>query len=229
MTIIIPSKNEGNNLYHTISSISSQIMGQGLRVIIADISDEQKSLDIISQIQIDFKYSLNIEVIKGGYPAYGRYMGAKLATTPYILFLDADIILFDKRVLQNTLSKTDNLTTVTFITDYGYNWIYKLFTSTQRLMKYFGSSFAIGGFQLFNTEIYKKVGEYNPKHVFAEDYYVSNKIFSSTFTIHKTKGVYTSARRFVNKGLFYMIILMLKCWFNRNNEEFYLKSHGYWD
>jgi len=39
--------------------------------------------------QAEFKYSLNIEVIKGGFPAKARLEGSKLATTPYILFLDA--------------------------------------------------------------------------------------------------------------------------------------------
>jgi len=70
-----------------------------MKVIIADCSDDEESLDIIKQIQIDFKYSLNIEVIPGGYPAYGRYMGAKLVTTPYVLFLDADVFLYNNMVL----------------------------------------------------------------------------------------------------------------------------------
>ena len=200
-----------------------------MRVIIADCSDEQESLGIIKQIQIDFKYSLNIELIKGGYPAYGRYMGAKLVKTPYVLFLDADVFLYNNTVLYQTVHNTKQLSTVKFITDPGYNWIYDIFTFAQKIMKLFGSSFAIGGFQLFKTEAYRYAGEYNPDQVFAEDYYISNKIWSKLFTIHNIDGIYTSARRFKNKGLFYMIILMLKCWVNRNNPQFYLKSHNYWD
>jgi len=229
LTIVIPSKNEGMNLYHCISSIASQVMGQGLRIIIADCSDERKSFDVLAEIKRDFKYSLNIEIIEGGYPAYGRKSGADLVKTPYVLFMDADIILLDRRVLVDCLNKTSHLTTVTFSTDYGYNWIYGVFTSAQRVMKFFGDTFAIGGFQLFRTEIYNYTGGYNPNHVFAEDYYVSNKIHSQFFNIHKTKGVYTSARRFKNKGLFYMLGLMIKCWFNRRNESFYIKSHNYWN
>lgn len=217
------------NLYHTVSSISSQVLCQGIKVIIADCSDEEKSLNTINQILVDFKYSLNIQIIKGGYPAYGRYAGAKLVETPFILFMDADIILMDRKVIYETLYKTKHLTTVNFTTDFGFNWIYSVFTKTQKIMKFFNSTFAIGGYQLFSTEIYKATGGYNPKHIFAEDYYVSNKIHSQFFTIHNTSGVYTSARRFEKKGLFYMIKLMLKCWFNRNNEEFYMKSHGYWN
>ena len=204
-------------------------MGYGMRVIIADCSDDQESLDIIKQIQIDFKYSLNIEVIKGGYPAYGRYMGAKLVTTPYVLFLDADVFLYNNTVLYQTVHNTKQLSTIKFETDKGYNWIYVIFTFVQKIMKFFGSSFAIGGFQLFKTEAYRHAGEYNPDHIFAEDYYISNKIWAPLFTIHSISGVYTSARRFKNKGLFYMISLMLKCWINKNNLEFYKHHHNYWN
>lgn len=204
-------------------------MAHGVKVIIADCSDDEESLRVIEKIKNHFRYSLDIQVIKGGYPAYGRYMGAKLVTTPYVLFMDADVFLLNKKVLYHTAHNTKQLSTVKFETDKGYNWIYNVFTFVQRLMKFFGSSFAIGGFQLFKTESYRYAGEYNPDQVFAEDYYISNKIWSKMFTIHSIPGIYTSARRFKNKGLFYMISLMLKCWLNRNNQKFYLKSHGYWD
>ena len=229
LTIVIPSKNEGMNLYHTVSSIASQYQIEGIRVIIADCSDQFGSIHILNEAISNFKHKLNIELIEGGYPAYGRYVGAKLVETPYILFLDADIILIDRKVLYDTVHKTTHLTSVQFHTDPGYNWIYKIFYTIQKMMKFFGSSFAIGGFQLFRTDIYNYTGGYNPKHMFAEDYYVSNKIHSQFFTLHNTKGVYTSSRRFRKKGLFYMVTLMFKCWLNRNNETFYMKSHGYWN
>jgi hypothetical protein len=139
------------------------------------------------------------------------------------------VFLYNKNVIYDVVKNTKHLSTVTFSTDKGYNWIYKVFTFSQRVMKLFGSSFAIGGFQLFKTEAYRYAGEYNPDQVFAEDYYISNKIQSSLFSIHNIDGVYTSARRFKNKGLFYMLSLMLKCWVNRNNPNFYLKSHGDWN
>jgi glycosyltransferase involved in cell wall biosynthesis len=229
VTIVIPSKNEGTNLYTTVSYISLQHRIAGVKVIIADCSHDEQSLKIVKKVKSHFKYSLNVEVIPGGYPAYGRYHGAKLVETPYVLFLDADVFLYNKNVIYDVVKNTKHLSTVTFSTDKGYNWIYKVFTFSQRVMKLFGSSFAIGGFQLFKTEAYRYAGEYNPDQVFAEDYYISNKIQSSLFSIHNIDGVYTSARRFKNKGLFYMLSLMLKCWVNRNNPNFYLKSHGYWN
>lgn len=229
LTVVIPSKNEGITLYECVSHLSKQKGIEGTRVIIADISDELESLKYIHKLRTDFRYSLDIEVIKGGYPAYGRYAGGRLVKTPYVLFLDADIMIKDNSLIETVLKETKQLSTVTLVTDKGYNWIYNIFNITQRIMKFFGSSFAIGGFQLFRTDVYRHTGEYVPEHKFAEDYYVSNKIWSPLFYIHKTNGVYTSSRRFKNKGVFYMITLMIKCWFNRNNPEFYKKSHNYWD
>ncbi len=228
ITIVIPSKNESRTLYDCVYNISKQKGIEGTKVIIADISNDKESLEFIKRSQTDFNHCLNIETIKGGYPAEGRYNGAKLVTTPYILFLDADILLYDNRVIIDTLLKTKHLTTVNFVTDYGFNWIYNIFFTLQKIMRFFGSSFAVGGFQLFKTDVYKYTGGYDPTHVFAEDYYVSNKVWSKLFTLHRTNGVYTSSRRFKNKGLLYMVTLMVRCWINRNNPEFYKKSHGYW-
>ena len=105
LTIVIPCKNEGNNIYHTISSIASQDLIEGTRIIIADISDEFGSIHVLSQAVSNYRYKLNIEVIEGGYPAYGRYVGAKLVETPYVLFLDADIIFFDKKLIIININK----------------------------------------------------------------------------------------------------------------------------
>lgn len=228
LTIVIPSKNEKRTLYDCIYNISKQKNIEGTKIIIADISNDKESLDFIRRIESDFRYSLSIEVIKGGYPAYGRFVGGQIVKTPYVLFLDADILIHQKDLLINVLKETKHLSTVTISTEKSYNWVYKIFNTTQKIMKFFGSSFAVGGFQLFRTDIYRFAGEYNPNHLFAEDYYISNKIYPGFFTIYNTDGVYTSSRRFRNKGIFYMIFLMIKCWLNRNNENFYLKSYDYW-
>ena len=114
LTIVIPSKNEGRTLYDCVYNISKQNFIAGTKIIIADISDDEQSINFIKRLQLDFSLSLDIKVIKGGYPAKGRYEGGKLVKTPYVLFLDADVFLTDKNVLMETLSKTKHLTSVTF-------------------------------------------------------------------------------------------------------------------
>jgi glycosyltransferase involved in cell wall biosynthesis len=93
ITIVIPCKNENENIYECIGFIAKQVGCTGTKVIIADISDDEQSLWWVWKAQTEYKYSLNIEVIKGGFPAKARLEGSKLVTTPYILFLDADIML----------------------------------------------------------------------------------------------------------------------------------------
>jgi len=226
LTIVIPCKNEKDNIYECIGFIAKQVGFAGTRVIIADTSDEQDSLDFLQYTENNYRYSLNIELIKGGFPAKARLEGSKLVTTPYVLFLDADIMLQNKSILGECLAYNTDLVTVPFQTETGFNWIFRLFDIQQRMSNWLGTPFAIGGFQLWKTEAYWKTGGYDETHMFAEDYWVSQK--AENMVIHKTKGVWTSARRFKNKGFFYMFLISIKCYINRNNTEFFKHHHQYW-
>ena len=226
LTIVIPCKNEKDNIYECIGFIAKQVGFAGTRVIIADTSDEEDSLNFLQYTEDNYRYSLNIELIKGGFPAKARLEGSKLVTTPYVLFLDADIMLQNKSLLGECLAYDTDLVTVPFQTETGFNWIFRLFNIQQQLSNLLGTPFAIGGFQLWKTDAYWKTGGYDETHLFAEDYWVSQK--AEKMVIHKTKGVWTSARRFKNKGFFYMFLLSIKCYINRNNTEFFKKHHNYW-
>jgi len=227
LTIVIPCKNERDNIYECIGFIAKQVGFAGTKVIIADTSDEADSLNFLQYTKDDYRYSLNIELIKGGFPAKARLEGSKLVTTPYILFLDADIMLLNKSLLGECIAYNTDLVTVPFQTEKGFNWIFRLFDIQQRLSNWIGTPFAVGGFQLWKTESYWKTGGYDETHLFAEDYWVSQK--TDKMIIHNTKGVWTSARRFKNKGFFYMFILSIKCYINRNNTEFFKNHQNYWN
>jgi glycosyltransferase involved in cell wall biosynthesis len=229
ITIVIPSKNESRILYDCIYNISKQTDISGTRIIIADVSDNEESLQYIRRLESDFKYSLNIEVIKGGYPSQGRLAGSLLVKTPYVLFLDADIFLTNKDILMECMKYQKDLITVPFYTDYPYRWVFRMFDMFQTISSLLGTPFAVGGFQLWNTETYWKVGGYNPEELFAEDYSISQKVKSKNFKVVKVKGTYTSSRRFKSKGVLWMFYIMIKSHLNRNNPKFFLQTHGYWD
>jgi glycosyltransferase involved in cell wall biosynthesis len=229
LTIVIPSKNESRTLYDCIYNISKQTHIAGTRIIIADISDQDESLQYIKRIESDFKYSLNIEVIKGGYPAYGRLEGSKLVNTPYMLFLDADIFLTNKDILMECMKYQKDLITVPFYTDYPYRWVFRMFDLFQFKSQVLGTPFAVGGFQLWRTDAYWSVGGYNEKELFAEDYSISQKVNTKNFKVVRIKGTYTSSRRFKSKGVLWMFYIMIKSYFNRNNPKFFLQTHGYWN
>ena len=226
LTIVIPCKNERDNIYECIGFIAKQVGFAGTKVIIADTSDTAESLEWVYKTQLHFRNKLDIRIIEGGFPAKARLEGSKLVDTPYILFLDADIMLFDKCVLLECLGYQTDLVTVPFQTEKGFNWIFRLFDIQQRISNWIGTPFAVGGFQLWKTEAYWKTGGYDETHLFAEDYWVSQK--AESMKIHNTNGVWTSARRFKKKGFLYMFILSIKCYINRNNTNFFKNHQNYW-
>jgi hypothetical protein len=229
LTIVIPSKNEGITLYECVCYIAGQNDIEGTKVIIADVSDDELSLKYIKNIITDYKYTLDLEVVKGGYPAQGRLNGSKLVKTPYMLFLDSDIMLTHRNNVKDILQYDKDLLTVTFITDIKWDWVFRMFDLFQWISTLLGTPFAVGGFQLWKTETYWKLGGYNPEELFAEDYSISQKVKPNNFKVHRTDYVYTSPRRFENKGVLWMFKIMIKSYLNRNNPEFFKKSHGYWD
>jgi glycosyltransferase involved in cell wall biosynthesis len=226
ITIVIPCKNEMDNIYECIGFIAKQMGFEGTKVIIADTSNTAESLEWLYKTKLHFRNQLDIRIIEGGFPAKARLEASKLVDTPYILFLDADIMLQNKFVLGECLAYNTDLVTVPFQTEKGFNWIFRLFDIQQRISNWIRTPFAVGGFQLWKTQAYWKTGGYDETHLFAEDYWVSQK--AESMKIHNTKGVWTSARRFKNKGFFYMFILSIKCYINRNNTDFFKNHQNYW-
>ena len=233
LTVVIPSKNEGETLYMALLHLNYQQGIEGTRVIVADSSTEESSKDWIKHSQKVLK-NLRIETVEGGYPAKARLEGSKLVTTEYLLFLDADMWLWEKGLIERTIKEADkknrDLVTTTVETDPPYNPVYWLFYLSQLFSQWLlRNPFAIGGFQLWRTGAYWKLGGYNPEELFAEDYSLSRRVEPGRFKVLRREGVYTSARRFKNKGVLWMVAVMVRSYLNRNNPEFFRKTHGYWD
>jgi glycosyltransferase involved in cell wall biosynthesis len=227
LTIVIPSKNEGDNIIKVLDLIMKQ--SRHFRIIIADSSDDNQSEKILKEYKN--KWPNHIQIIEGGLPAVARNKGADQVKTPYILFLDADIYLKDKHLISNCLKliikKDYDLLTCKLRSEDGkYNWIWKLFEITQWVSS-ISKPFAVGGFMLFKTESFNKLGRFNNEDKIAEDYHLSSKVNPKKFKVANF-FIYTPSRRFKTKGLWYMIKLLIICWWNRNNDSFYKKDYNYW-
>lgn len=224
LTVVIPCKNEGKGVIDVIKLIREQI---DCHIVIADSSDDQGSILLLKKYSSIYK---GILIVKGGLPSTARNNGAKAVTTPYILFIDADTYIFNPFLIQGCLDvallgKYD-LVTCKFKTDRSYAWIYRIFDIVQWFTS-FTRPFALGGFMLFKTETFNKLGGFNEEDKVAEDYRLSSKIKPKKFKI--VDGyVYTPGRRFDKKGVWYMIKLMWKSWINRNNDEFFKHDQNYW-
>jgi len=227
ITIVIPCKNENQIINKTLTLLNYQKNIPGTKVVVADISDDGTTYELESRTNDLF----DLKIVQGGLPARARNNGAKLANTPYILFLDADVFITDKMLLTNVvetiINKDMDLLTTRFRTTTGeYDYTYKIFDIIQKIIKPI-TPFSLGGFMLVKSDVYKRYGGFNEEVNVAEDYIFSKQIRPNKF--HITKHiVFTTPRRFKNKGTFYMTILMFRCFLNRNNIEFFINDNKYW-
>jgi glycosyltransferase involved in cell wall biosynthesis len=227
LTIVIPCKNEGPIIKRTLKYLNSQHGLSNVNVIIADSSDDNGQTSMAIQMEVGI--SIKISVIPGGLPAVARNLGADSAATKYVLFLDADIYLRDPYLLLNIVNQMEldgaELGTCKIRTDDSYSLAYMFFDVFRWLISH-KTPFAVGGFMLFNREAFNRIGRFNEEDLIAEDYHISKKIHPSRFRVYP-EVAYTTPRRFQKKGLFYMVKIMLDCWFNRDNEEFYKRDYKY--
>jgi glycosyltransferase involved in cell wall biosynthesis len=227
LTIVIPCKNEGSLVIGTLKLINWQ--SEDYRVIIADSSDN--AYDILLLRDYVDRHSDRVMIVEGGLPSVARNRGFELVDTPYVLFLDADIHIKQNdlivKCLDSMLNGGYDLLTCKFKTlDGKWDWVYGIFNVVQWVISKSGP-FALGGFMLFRVDAFKKLGGFNEEDKIAEDYHISSKVRPSKFKIENLH-VYTPSRRFEKKGLWYMIRLMVLCWWNRNNNEFFKKDFNYW-
>lgn len=227
ITIVIPCKNEGKLVIETLEYILSQ--SEDFRIVVADSSTEEDSILLLKKYQK--KHKNQIKIVEGGFPSIARNLGFAVVDTPYVLFLDADIHIKEDDLIVKCLDKMVaggyDLMTCKFRTlDGRWNWVYRIFN----IVQWFSSKtspFALGGFMLFRAEAFKKLGGFNNEDKIAEDYHVSSKIAPNKFRVENL-FVYTPSRRFEKKGLGYMMKLMVMCWWNRNNDDFFKKDFNYW-
>lgn len=226
LTIVIPCKNEGLGLSATLTEILAY--HDECNIVIADSSTDN-TLEYLDKF--NFSTNKNIKVVKGGLPSIARNNGFKEVKTPYVLFLDADMDISKvplKQMVAAMINRDIKLATCNITTwNLKYALIYKVFDLVQWIIS-FKTPFAVGGFMLFNSQYFKELGGFNEEDRFAEDYHLSMKVKPKWFKIFNYYA-YTSDRRFKNKGFWYMAKLMVRCWFNRNNDDFYKKDYKYWD
>jgi glycosyltransferase involved in cell wall biosynthesis len=228
LTIVIPCKNEKEVVSKTLDILNYQTNIRGVKVIVCDSSDDEYTNLLLFNKP---EYNFELKITDGGLPSIARNNGFKLVSTPYVLFMDADIFLLDSEVLSKTVSKIQNedldLVSVRFRTTNGdYNYVYKVFNVLQKLSMFI-SPFCLGGFMLTKTSKFIEIGGFDEEVKIAEDYVYSKQIKRNKFKIQDGL-IYTLPRRFHNKGLWYMTKLMIGSVLNTNNKEYFKDSKSYW-
>lgn len=230
ITIVVPCKNEENYIHHLLDSLRLQGIGN-TRIIIADCSTDNTR----RMIKVHSSF-LNVEIIDGGPVSIAKNNGARLATTPYILFIDADVRFFKDTVIQDAVSKmeTNNLDLVGLnIKCYDNNKRaiigFTIFNIINHTLKYF-SPFAVGAFMLTRRDKFEEFGGFPEKFSTSEDYFLSRMYSPKKFRIIKHHFGQDS-RRFKKMGYFGMGWYLIKNFINRNNKAYWdrLDSSKYWN
>jgi glycosyltransferase involved in cell wall biosynthesis len=233
LTIVIPTYNEGKYIARTLYAIASQSGTHKIKIIIADAksTDNTRTLAEVN----GFELGLNLKVIDGGLPAVGRNAGAKLATTHYILFLDADVTFTHRYAIKEALDEMVNGKYEMLGTTPVYKGEFDIRASIMfglnKYVTWFLSKtepFAIGGFTMVNRQVFNSLGGYDEKAKQSEDWLLSKKISPKKFKLIP-ELITQDNRRFKRYGYFSMVKLLYNNWRNRNNTKYFYEDQGYWD
>ena len=230
ITIVVPCKNEENYIHHLLDSLRSQNIGN-TRIIIADCSS-----DNTRQVIRDNSTGLNIEIIEGGPVSTAKNNGAKLVTTPYILFIDADVRFFKDTAISDSVDIIESndldligLNIKSYDNDLLASIGFTIFNVINHVLKYF-SPFAIGAFMLTRRDKFEELGGFPEKTVTSEDYFLSRMYSPKKFKI-VNHHFGQDSRRFKKMGYFGMATYLIKNFINRNNKQYWdkLDSSKYWN
>jgi glycosyltransferase involved in cell wall biosynthesis len=229
ITIVVPCKNEENYIAYLLMHLRNQLIGS-TRIIIADCSTDN-TREVIQAT----KGRLNVEVIDGGPVSIAKNRGAKLVTTPYILFIDADVRFFKDNVIRDAVNEIESknldligLNIKCYDNDKRATIGFAVFNGINRILKHV-SPFAVGAFMLTRRDRFEEFGGFPEKMSTSEDYFLSRKYSPKKFRIVKHYFGQDS-RRFKKMGYFGMATYLVKNFVNRNNKQYWdsLDSSKYW-
>ena len=229
ITIVVPCKNEENYIAHLLMHLRQQDIGR-TRIIIADCSTD-RTREVIEIM----KGELNVEIIEGGPVSTAKNNGAKLVTTPYILFIDADVRFFKDTVIQDAvdLIESKNLDLIglnikCYDKDLRAKIGFTAFNLINHALKYF-SPFAVGAFMLTRRDRFEQFGGFPEQFSTSEDFFLSRKYSPKKFRIVRHHFGQDS-RRFKKMGYMGMAKYLVKNFVNRNNQAYWdkLDSSRYW-
>jgi GT2 family glycosyltransferase len=178
---------------------------------------------------------LNVEIIEGGPVSTAKNRGAQLVTTPYILFVDADVRFFKDTVIRDAvdLIESKNLDLIglnikCYDKDLRAKIGFTAFNLINHALKYF-SPFAVGAFMLTRRDRFEEYGGFPEQFSTSEDFFLSRKYNPRKFKIVKHYFGQDS-RRFKKMGYFGMGKYLIKNFVNRNNQAYWNRLDGskYW-
>ena len=230
VTIVVPCKNEESYIYYLLDSLKKQKGMEGIRILIADCST-----DNTRRVIENHKDWLDIEVIEGGPVSVAKNNGAYLVTTPYILFIDADVRFFSNTVIYDTLKQMKDedlhligLNIKCYDSDLRAELSFSIFNVLNNILSKW-IPFAVGAYLLTRKDKFYEHGEFPCKYPTSEDFHLSRKYDPKKFKIAKHYFGQDS-RRFKKMGYLGMSIYLIKNFLFRDNYKHWgsIDERRYW-
>lgn len=210
LTIIIPTRNEEFYLPKLLKSIQKQTF-KDFKIVVADANSTDRTKRIAKLYRC--------KIVQGGYPDIARNNGAKKANTPFLCFIDSDIILQERLFLEKALNEFNkrNLDIATplqkpmRVRNYIKNIFYKTFIDISNFLMIAAENTKSPFMQsvmLMKKRVHKDAGGF-PPYEFGEDSAFLKKAVSLGYKFGVLRTVtpyYISPRRFENKGILKMLI-----------------------
>jgi glycosyltransferase involved in cell wall biosynthesis len=197
LSIVIPALNEEKYLPRLLDSLERQTFAD-FETIVADAG----SCDCTTKVAARY----GCMVVSGGKPAQGRNEGARHAKAPFVLFLDADVLVEENfledlmgRVFQRKLEVASG-----FVCPDSGKLIDKLLVSGSNLYCYLvqrASPHGSGFYILARKSLHDRIGGFNEQLFMAEDHdYLCRAARLGKFEYLRHPRVIFSMRRFDKEG-----------------------------
>ena len=230
VTIVVPCKNEESYIYYLLDCLKKQKSIEGIRIYIADCST-----DNTRRVIENHKDWLDVEVIEGGPVSVAKNNGAYLVTTPYILFIDADVRFFSNTVIYDTLKqmKVEDLDLIglnikCYDKDLRAQLSFSIFNVLNKILSKW-IPFAVGAYLLTRKDKFYEHGKFPCKYPTSEDFHLSRKFDPKKFRIAKHYFGQDS-RRFKKMGYLGMSIYLIKNFLFKDNYNYWnnIDEKRYW-
>lgn len=198
--VIIPTFNEEINIGLLLDDIAKQSLKPN-QLIVADANSKDRTREIAEE--------KGAVVVPGGMPGPGRNAGARVATADFLIFLDADVRLFDTHFFENAVQEFEerqlSCATADLIAmsdlwlDHLGHWVYN------KLVRRWARSkpHAAGSFMMATRAAHEQINGFNEKITLAEDQdYVERAGAVREFGVLNSVQVPVSVRRLNRDGRF---------------------------
>ena len=213
LTIILSCENE--NIVKCLEFLDSQYKIKNTRVILLN----HYLTDIKSIIKLSNYKNLKIDILDVTSIIQSKNEACDLVVTPYILFLDGNMLLVDIRTidecLKDMLCLNLDLVTIKYRhSNSDKNYIFSWFEFIRDL--FFDTPFVLKGFMMLNKEIFTSLGGFNKTCEVNYDFELTKNVQPSKFRINNYLGI-TLDNKIIKKGLFSLIYRLISSALNRTS------------